>query len=58
MDKKLQSAIVKSGKALLNVLPLLVGVILLVGLAHTLMPKFFYLSKNIVLDSIMGKSRL
>lgn len=54
MDKKLPSAIIKSAKALFSVLPLLAGVILLVGLTHTLMPKSFYFSTNVVLDSIIG----
>jgi uncharacterized membrane protein YraQ (UPF0718 family) len=54
MDKKLQSAIRKSAKVLFNVLPLLAGVILLVGLTRTLIPKSFYFSTNAVLDSIIG----
>ena len=54
MDKKLPSAIMKSAKALFNALPLLAGVILLVGLTHTLMPKSFYFSTHVVLDSIIG----
>jgi len=54
MDKKLPSAIMKSAKTLFNVLPLLAGVILLIGLTHTLMPQSFYFSTNVVLDSIIG----
>lgn len=54
MDAKLKSALTKSAKAMSNSLPVLVGVVLLVGLTHTLIPKFLYFSKNVVLDSIIG----
>jgi len=57
MDKKLKIAITKSAKGMLNSLPILVGVVLLIGLASTLIPKSFYntlFSKNVVLDSIVG----
>ncbi len=54
MDKKLPSVIINSAKALFSVLPLLAGVILLVGLTHTLMPKSFCFPTNVVLDSIIG----
>ncbi|NQS89833.1 hypothetical protein HQ584_08605 [Patescibacteria group bacterium] len=57
MDEKLKIAITKSAKGMLNSLPILVGVVLLIGLASTLIPKSFYntlFSKNVVLDSIVG----
>ena len=54
MDAKLKSALTKSARAMSNSLPVLLGVVLLVGLTHTLIPKFLYFSKNAVLDSIIG----
>ena len=54
MDARLKSALTKSARAISNSLPVLAGVVLLVGLTHTLIPKFFYFSKNDVLDSIIG----
>ena len=54
MDAKLKSALTKSARAMSNSLPVLAGVVLLVGLTHTLIPKFLYFSKNVVLDSIIG----
>ena len=54
MDAKLKSALTKSARAMFNSLPVLAGVVLLVGLTHTLIPKFLYFSKNVVLDSIIG----
>jgi len=54
MDARLKSALTKSARAMSNSLPILVGVVLLVGLTHTLIPKFLYFSKNVVLDSIIG----
>ena len=54
MDAKLKSALTKSARAMSNSLPILAGVVLLVGLTHTLIPKFLYFSKNVVLDSIIG----
>ncbi|MBA7493815.1 hypothetical protein ES702_04380 [subsurface metagenome] len=54
MDARLKSALTKSARAMSNSLPILVGVVLLVGLTHTLIPKFLYFSKNTVLDSIIG----
>ncbi len=54
MDAKLKSALTKSARAMSNSLPVLVGVVLLVGLTHTLIPKFLCFSKNTVLDSIIG----
>lgn len=57
MNEKLKSAVIKSARSIFNSLPILVGVILLIGLASTLMPKSYYaalFSKNILLDSIIG----
>jgi len=54
MDARLKSALTKSARTMSNSLPVLAGVVLLVGLTHTLIPKFFYFSKNAVLDSIIG----
>jgi len=57
MNEKLKSAMIKSARSIFNSLPILVGAILLIGLASTLMPKSYYaalFSKNILLDSIIG----
>jgi len=54
MDKKLKRATIKSARAMSNSLPVLAGVVLLIGLIRTLIPKFFHFSKNVVLDSIIG----
>ena len=57
MNQKLRDSVKKAAKALGYSLPVLVGIILLVGLANTIIPKSFYLtlfSKNIFLDSIIG----
>jgi len=57
MDEKLKIAVVKSAKGMLSSLPILVGVILLIGLMNTVIPKSFYVSlfsKHVVLDSIVG----
>jgi len=57
MKETLKTAITKSAKALYNSLPILMGVILLVGLVATIMPKSIYtviFSKNVFLDSIIG----
>ena len=59
MDKKLKQAIVKSAKAMYKSLPVLLGVILLVSLANTLIPKSIYsslFSKNLFLDSVIGSA--
>ena len=56
-NEKLKSATAKSARALYNAIPVLAGIVLLVGLASTLIPKSFYLalfSKNVFLDSIIG----
>jgi uncharacterized membrane protein YraQ (UPF0718 family) len=57
MNEKLKSAVIKSARSIFNSLPVFVGVILLIGLVSTLMPKSYYtalFSKNILLDSIIG----
>lgn len=57
MNEKLKSAVIKSARSIFNSLPIFMGVILLIGLASTLMPKSYYaalFSKNILLDSIIG----
>ncbi len=59
MDKKLKQAIVKAAKGIYRALPVMTGVILLVSLANTLIPKSIYsslFSKNIFLDSIIGSA--
>ena len=56
---RLGESIRKSAKALFNSLPVLAGVVLLVGLANTLIPKSFYssvFSKNMFVDSFIGSS--
>jgi len=53
----LRSAIFKSAKSMYSSLPVLIGIILLIGLISTIVPKSSYamlFSKNIVLDSIIG----
>ena len=57
INEDLKIAIKKSGKALYNSLPILLGVVFLVGLVSTLVPKSFYInffSKNIFADSFLG----
>lgn len=57
MNEKLKIATIKSAKGLYSSLPILLGVILLIGLISTLIPKSSYtvlFSRNIVLDSIIG----
>lgn len=59
MDEKLKQAIKKSAKGMYKALPVLTGVILLVSLANTLIPKSIYsslFSKNIFLDSVIGSA--
>ena len=60
MDRaKLKQAIIKSAKALYNAAPVLVGVILLVSLANTLIPKSAYtalFTQNQFLDSFIGSA--
>ena len=54
---KLKDAIIKSSKSLWQTLPMLIGMILLVSLANTLIPKTFYSTvfrNNIFLDPFIG----
>ncbi|MBN2458229.1 hypothetical protein JXB31_03815 [Candidatus Woesearchaeota archaeon] len=57
MKEELKHAIVKSGKFLWNILPLLVATMLLLSLVNTLVPASFYskiFSSNPFLDSFVG----
>jgi len=57
MDEKLKVAILKSAKSMYSSLPVLLGVILLIGLISTIIPRSSYailFRKNILLDSIIG----
>ena len=57
MDKKLKVAILKSAKSMYSSLPVLLGVILLVGLISSIIPRSSYhivFSKNIFFDSVIG----
>jgi len=57
LNEKLKTATIKSAKGLYSSLPILLGVILLIGLISSLIPKSSYamlFSRNIVLDSIFG----
>ena len=60
MDReRLKQSVIKSGKALQQAAPVLVGVILLVSLANTLIPKSAYtalFTKNQFLDSFIGSA--
>ncbi len=55
--QKLKEAIIKAAKALWKSFPVLLGAILLISLANTLIPKSFYsvlFSKIPFLDSVLG----
>ncbi len=57
MSRKIKEASVKAVKGLGNSLPVLAGVVLLVGLANTAIPKTIYstlFSKNVFLDLVIG----
>jgi len=57
MSNNLKNSMSKSAKSLGNTIPVLAGVILLVGLANTLIPKSLYssiFSNNLFFDSIIG----
>ncbi|MCD6367450.1 MAG: permease [Candidatus Aenigmarchaeota archaeon] len=59
MNEKIKDAIVKSWRSLWNSTPILLGVILLVGLAHAIIPKGTYgnlFSKNPIIDSLIGST--
>ncbi len=56
---RLTKSIKKTAKQLYNMLPVLLGVILLVSLANTLIPKEAYakvFSKNAIIDSVIGSA--
>ena len=53
----MKDSVVKSSRSLGNSVPVLAGVVLLVGLANTLVPKSLYrmvFSRNFLLDSFIG----
>lgn len=55
--EKLKQGIKKAAKAMYNALPILVGAILLVSLADTLIPKTAYMNifkGNLILDPLIG----
>jgi uncharacterized membrane protein YraQ (UPF0718 family) len=57
MNEKFKEAIIKSGKGLGKMLPVIAGVILLIGLVNTLIPKSFYtelFGGNFFLDPLIG----
>jgi len=57
MNQRLKNPVMKSARALYNSFPVLAGVVFLVGLANTLIPKSAYaavFSKNVILDSFIG----
>ncbi len=57
MNKEFKQSLIKSWRSIYNLLPVLIGVILLISLVNALMPKAYYsklFSKNIFLDSIIG----
>jgi len=57
MNENLKNSVLKSSRSLGNSIPVLAGVVLLVGLANTLVPKSIYtkiFSKNFLLDSVIG----
>lgn len=59
MSKNLKDSVSKSAKSLGNTTPVLAGVVLLVGLANTLIPKSLYskvFSSNLLLNSIIGSA--
>ena len=57
MNKKLKKSALKSARSLYRNLPVLAGIVLLISLANTLVPKIFYsqlFSGNIFQDSFIG----
>ncbi len=59
MNQELKKAIIKSGKGLGKMLPVIAGVILLIGLVNTLIPKSFYTALfrgNFFLDPLIGSA--
>lgn len=59
MKNKVIDAIEKAAKGIWNAVPILVGVVLLVGLLVSAIPKEFYatvFTKNPIIDSLIGSS--
>jgi uncharacterized membrane protein YraQ (UPF0718 family) len=59
MDKELKIAAKQAARALYNNLPTILGIILLVSLINTIIPKDFFLNlfyKNIFIDSFVGSA--
>jgi len=57
MDRKLKESIAKATKSIGNSLPVLTGIVLLIGLINTIIPKTIYstlFSNNVLLDPIIG----
>jgi uncharacterized membrane protein YraQ (UPF0718 family) len=57
--EKIKTAVQKSVRAILNSLKLLIGVVLLVGIVNSLVPKSFYQTlfcQNLFIDSAIGSS--
>ncbi len=56
-ENNLKEAVYKAGKALWRMFPVILGTILLVSIANTLIPKSFYttiFTENILLDPFLG----
>ncbi len=59
MDRRVERAIKKPAKSIANMFPVITGVVLLIGLINTVIPKSLYsllFSRNIISDSIVGSS--
>ena len=59
MNEKIKEAVIKSARSFYKTLPVLAGVVLLVSLANTIIPKSIYseiFSKNLFLDSFIGSA--
>jgi uncharacterized membrane protein YraQ (UPF0718 family) len=55
--RKIKGAFVKSARAMYRSLPIILGVIILVSIANTIIPKSFFtflFQKNVFLDSFVG----
>ncbi len=59
MNNEVTDAFRKSGKSLYNSLPVLAGVVLLIGLVSSLVPHSVYssiFSRNLLIDSVIGSA--
>jgi len=58
MKNKLKNSLIKAVKGFWNTAPILIGIILLIGLANTFIPKSIYLKifTNTIFDPIIGSS--